>query len=269
MLHRRLRRRAVLLGARRHCGGGECPPGCAGGGRVHIDGRVTLVRSFHLAGLESGYARTRRAQHRAFAERRAPGADPCAVSVGQGHVQPELRADRHHHLHLPAHRLRAAAAGGRIHRPSAATSIAGVRHGVHARGTGVVRARDAVFHPRVRRRAYRHGLGHLPSGSLTAGAPRVRRPAWLRPVALPGGRQPRELARAALRRARDRAARAGSSAVVGALRSAASSCSPGWAAGIGAVSIRRAAAPCGSPRHGPSRPCRRVASCSPCRSWRR
>ena len=161
-----------------------------------------------------GDQRARGHQRLASAERHDPVADPVDLSDSQGVVSAELLADRPDRADAAVDGLAAAAGGRDVHRSAADAVLARRRHGVFARRLDAVVGRRYAGDDPAGGRPRRSRLLGLPSGIVSHRAHGFWRTARPRPVGLSGWRQSRFVARAAARRVRRRAARAGEPGLV-------------------------------------------------------
>ena len=139
-------------------------------------------------------------QRRASVERRGPGVAPLAVPDAQGVVPADLHRDRADHADAPADLLAGATAGRALHGPPIHAVLAGRRHGRDARRHPAPVVRHQPRHDPARRRIDGGGIGRLPPGVVARGAHGVGRTARAGPIALPGWRQFRLVARPAVGR---------------------------------------------------------------------
>ena len=152
------------------------------------------------------------------AERHDAGAPAGGLSDPARRVQPQLRPGRDADLHLPTHRLVAAAADRFLYRSSAAALFAGLRHGRDACRAGDPGPGAQLFRPAGRRHDAGARLGRLSSGIVAHRPAGLRRGPWAGAIAVPGRRQFRRRAGAARRRILCPAARAGRTRLVCARR---------------------------------------------------
>ena len=120
------------------------------------------------------------------AERHDAVAATGAVSDAQELVSLELRAGGTADIHVPVHRLTAAAAGGRDGRPQPPAVFARRRHGIHAGRTGAAGVCRQLRTAAVRGRPHRHRFLGVPPRVLARCAHGFRRQAWPGSVGVPG-----------------------------------------------------------------------------------